>query len=722
MLPVLLGLLLARAEPSFERVSMRRGHCGITQADSGDCAHDRSSGSFPERMWRSAVRPDDIEEKRLASLSTACMHLCSRCARCRFVSFSLEWSDCSWYSRCKTVSHSPSDFYWRRRNGTLPQPSSPAVQALTSSGAVCFSSRAPRKPLVPGGIYEDAVMLSRALAHGRLEMRSEHVLWMSTFNPNNFAECLFMLVSALTQTHASPSTTWWPLYANGLLPSASAVRELTTEVLLRHLWREGQPVAEADQWHHEQPARASLEAVPRGGAKVRCYAGQTKTTTYSPLSDQYAYPPARAAYSSFQRAVRRHLKLPPLRARLVPLATAAAPAPRAVVMQRRPINGVAAGREILNDDAVLATVRGAGFQVDSVLLPHMLPLAELVAILGETKLLIAVHGASVANAAYMRQGDGALIEVFPPGMSYGSGFYLSMGNRLRHLGLYLRWDEVDLAFQQSRAAFRRSPFADWRCDIDSCADGLWTNDTMAPLLRKCGRLPENFFQTSFCTSIARFLDVRLPLGPLATLLRVAQHHLSLPPGDRHSLHGRVSPREPANSSTKNPGLCPAATILTRPPFHVEGAELQRGLPPELKGQRMVRPVTALLRALGFCVRLARSATTEELREVSLVLSHETALTSSKAQRERPQLPRTAVWLRISPADLVASEGATRLLHRGPQLHGFCAPGGRGERCVVHERLLRTLLRVAKAHLLPNRSAKPSFIGSLGPEGFGPCTC
>lgn len=78
MLPVLLGLLLARAEPSFERVSMKRGHCGITQADSGDCALDRSSGSFPERMWRSAVRPDDFEEKRLASLSTACMHLCSR--------------------------------------------------------------------------------------------------------------------------------------------------------------------------------------------------------------------------------------------------------------------------------------------------------------------------------------------------------------------------------------------------------------------------------------------------------------------------------------------------------------------------------------------------------------------------------------------------------------------------------------------------------------------
>lgn len=580
---------------------------------------------------------------------------------------------------------------------------------------MCFSSRFPRKPLAPEGVYEDAVTLNRSLARGRLEMRSEHVLWMSTINPNNFAECLFMLVSALTQTHASPSTTWWPLFADGLLPSASAVRELTTEVLLRHLWREGQPVAEADQWHYEQPARAKRIAVFRAGAKVRCYAGQAKTSTYSPLTNQYAYRPARAAYSSFQRAVRRHLRLPPL-----PLATAAAPAPRALVMQRRPINGVAAGREILNEDAVLATVRGAGFQVDSVLLPHMLPLAKLVTILGETKLLLAVHGASVANAAYMRQGDGALIEVFPPGMSYGSGFYLSMGNRLRHLGLYLQWDEVDLAFQQSHAAFRHSPFADWRCD--SCADGFWTNDTMAPWLRKCGaKLPENFFQTSFCTSIARFLDVRLPLGPLATLLRVAQHYLSLPPGDRHSLHGRVSPPEPASSSTKNPGLCPAAIILTRPPFHVKGAELQRGLPPELKGQRMLRPVTALLRALGFCVRFASSATTKELQEVSLVLSHETALTSSKEQRERPQLPRTAVWLRISPADLVASEGATRLVHRGPQLHGFCA-SGRGKRCVVHERLLRTLLRVAKAHLLPNRSAKSSFIGSLGPEGFGPCTC
>ena len=35
------------------------------------------------------------------SLRTACQARCLRCERCRFVSFSLEHSDCSWYSSCQ---------------------------------------------------------------------------------------------------------------------------------------------------------------------------------------------------------------------------------------------------------------------------------------------------------------------------------------------------------------------------------------------------------------------------------------------------------------------------------------------------------------------------------------------------------------------------------------------------------------------------------------------
>jgi hypothetical protein len=77
---------------------------------------------------------------------------------------------------------------------------------------------------------------------------------------------------------------------------------------------------------------------------------------------------------------------------------------------------------------------------------------------------------------------------------------------------------------------------------------------------------------------------------------------------------------------------------------------------------------------------------------------------------------------VLPADVNATDllAAPRFDHRGPQLLAFCGGAG-GDACVVHERVMRTWLRVAQATLLPERAAAESFMGGLR-SGFGRCSC
>ncbi|MDC0525799.1 hypothetical protein OAO87_02275 [bacterium] len=69
------------------------GHCGETAAgDRGDCySGDRGNlGLADASNWTAAVE--------------ACLVRCARCARCRYVSLSLKWRDCSWYHECTARS------------------------------------------------------------------------------------------------------------------------------------------------------------------------------------------------------------------------------------------------------------------------------------------------------------------------------------------------------------------------------------------------------------------------------------------------------------------------------------------------------------------------------------------------------------------------------------------------------------------------------------------
>ena len=716
------------------------GHCGATtEGDAGDCARG-SLGSLGDRIdWSSINSPGRPREERRSALASACLRLCNGCTRCAHVSFSLRYLDCSWYAQCDRLSEEPADFFTISSNAATPlAPPSAALQAVLDERRVCFESRAPMRQMALE-VERQRVMMERALARRSVELRPERILWLSTINVNNFAESTLMLISGLTQTHLQPNATWRPLYGgqnyeyNPRMPKARAPRELLVQLLLPNLWRNGRPVAAADSFHDDDKAAQHR----RTATTIRCYAGAAMTETFSPLNAQYAYPPARAAYRSFFTAVRRHLGLPPLLGAAAAAAAAAtAPrAPRAIFLQRRPVGGIAAGREVLNEADVLATLRAAHFEIDGAIEPGALPLKEVARRFGDAKLLLTMHGASLANAALMPPGDGAMLEVFPAGMAYGSGFELAMAARLRHLPLFLDWSSGDRAFMKSEAAFRKDAFSDWRCtpNEDACgADGLWTAESLGRWLRSCeddeaALKPENPFHTGICNSIAKNFDVRLPLAPLAALAAAAARHLASPPRLRPALHGRVAAQSQASR-------CPRALILTKPLWHIER--------PKARGEGVtthgpIEPagsvLTALLRQAGMCAHKAvaplwsGAASSRELERVSLVISHESAAAAAARPARRLTLPRTAVWIRVLPADANATAllAAPRFEHRGPQLLAFCGGAGGGATpggaCVVHERVMRTWLRVAQATLLPERAAAESFMGGLR-SGYGRCSC
>ena len=79
-----------------------RGHCGTTEPGEGDCTQGyRGSWAIPLSAG--------------ATLETAealCRHRCARCGRCRFLSVSLSFRDCSWFSSCElgSLHQSPSGF------------------------------------------------------------------------------------------------------------------------------------------------------------------------------------------------------------------------------------------------------------------------------------------------------------------------------------------------------------------------------------------------------------------------------------------------------------------------------------------------------------------------------------------------------------------------------------------------------------------------------------
>ena len=74
---------------------MHIGFCDTTEfGNVGQCSEEDKGAFKPPWRWSSLSSQDE--------LAARCRQLCLACERCRFVSFSLKWRDCSWYHECDT--------------------------------------------------------------------------------------------------------------------------------------------------------------------------------------------------------------------------------------------------------------------------------------------------------------------------------------------------------------------------------------------------------------------------------------------------------------------------------------------------------------------------------------------------------------------------------------------------------------------------------------------
>ena len=75
-------MLLPCVSLGMSVIRTSRGHCGVTPNDGHFRCTAGSMGAWTETS------------------TTGCIQRCLDCARCRFVSFSPELQDCSWYNTC----------------------------------------------------------------------------------------------------------------------------------------------------------------------------------------------------------------------------------------------------------------------------------------------------------------------------------------------------------------------------------------------------------------------------------------------------------------------------------------------------------------------------------------------------------------------------------------------------------------------------------------------
>ena len=78
------------------------GHCGITGSSEGDCEIGLN-GAF-------GLKAADVQGGWKGA-AAACVARCQGCARCRFVTVSLQYKDCSWYHACDLPSIKPEKLF-----------------------------------------------------------------------------------------------------------------------------------------------------------------------------------------------------------------------------------------------------------------------------------------------------------------------------------------------------------------------------------------------------------------------------------------------------------------------------------------------------------------------------------------------------------------------------------------------------------------------------------
>ena len=196
--------------------SAGHGHCGETNG-LAECA-SASMGSFG---WRSAL---DSWHNALAW----CSHACHRCERCRFISLSVEFKDCSWYHSCALDElHRPPNGVWGAFRSGLPLTSA-AIASLENV------SLAPAWPRAASRAQRDALRLQGKLA------------WLQPHAAMSLAVVMFGKIG----TFDAPSSTTEPDMVGS---SRAGVEALHAPMATRPARRK--PHERARRWREQLPAQ-----------------------------------------------------------------------------------------------------------------------------------------------------------------------------------------------------------------------------------------------------------------------------------------------------------------------------------------------------------------------------------------------------------------------------------------------------------------------------------
>jgi len=348
--------------------------------------------------------------------------------------------------------------------------------------------------------------------------------WLTTINDNNAFETLSTVISALALQHAACNLTWQPAGpARGKLHIATL-----TDHFRQHHWRCGRPVP---------PSPERCFTSESGSLRKQCFADSRIVHSFQFHSGRAS--DAYLAVRSLRRAAFRWLAVP---------APAAPAHPQALLLQRRPRILRRAQRVVHNEAEVLGALRAAGFDARA-FTPERMPLAELLALMRRSSLLVCVHGAGMINQIFMPPARAAVVEAFLPSQGYNTGAHLSHILGFQHLKLFLRWEDIDDAPLRSAAAFNATSFFKRR----------WTQSDLRGWIRRCaadGERSSNLMtgRSSMCSVVKKCVDYALNTKHVAYLARTGRAFLQ-----RNA--AAASALGPAPEEWLEPALAPPAAAV-----------------------------------------------------------------------------------------------------------------------------------------------------------------
>ena len=223
--------------------SASHGYCGETNDfERGDCEIG-DQGNLG--LWKVGPSAANWKTAGWPAAASACLALCSRCTRCRFVSLSLQFQDCSWYNKCPRLKHKVNGF-----RSALARPNSSTARTPRVPGRLARAGpkdrtlrRRLRQVPTTGSLkwpwfapHEHARLRVAVLLFGKIGTLVDPSSWVA---PDRGDERVVRLARASFETHvlhANP-TAQIQVFAHSWNPALKP----TIERVWRPIWSRSEP-------------------------------------------------------------------------------------------------------------------------------------------------------------------------------------------------------------------------------------------------------------------------------------------------------------------------------------------------------------------------------------------------------------------------------------------------------------------------------------------------